>query len=310
MVLLYGIPTDGPLESIADALEESQTPFVILNQRKFSEFDFLFHCKNGSINGELTIGSTSYNLDEFTGIYNRAMDFSALPEAKALHASTEAYDKVNTSFRLFNDWLEICDKKVLNKASAMSSNSSKPYQLSLIQLFFKVPDTLITNSVEEVHHFREKHSDIIYKSASSVRSIVKTINQNEELQMSKIRYCPTLFQEKLEGINYRVHVVDKQVFPIEIRSESIDYRYGHHEGNETEMRAVTLSKDIHDKCIALARALQLPLAGIDLFETVKGEWYCFEVNPSPGFSYFERQTGQPIAMAIANYLSGVNTDAR
>jgi D-alanine-D-alanine ligase-like ATP-grasp enzyme len=41
-----------------------------------------------------------------------------------------------------------------------------------------------------------------------------------------------------------------------------------------------------------------------LFKTEDGRWYCFEVNPSPGFSYFENLTGQPIAKAIATYLTG------
>ena len=31
--------------------------------------------------------------------------------------------------------------------------------------------------------------------------------------------------------------------------------------------------------------------------------YCFEVNPSPAFSYYEAHTGQPIAQAIARYLA-------
>jgi hypothetical protein len=35
-----------------------------------------------------------------------------------------------------------------------------------------------------------------------------------------------------------------------------------------------------------------------------GRVYCFEVNPNPGFSYFEAQTGQPIAQAVARYLMG------
>ena len=41
--------------------------------------------------------------------------------------------------------------------------------------------------------------------------------------------------------------------------------------------------------------------------------YCFEVNPSPAFSYDEAHTGQPIAQAIARYLAGetrVRNDAR
>jgi hypothetical protein len=30
--------------------------------------------------------------------------------------------------------------------------------------------------------------------------------------------------------------------------------------------------------------------------------YCFEVNPSPAYSYYESHTGQPISAALARYL--------
>lgn len=179
MVLLYGVPNDGPFELIADALEEASIPFVILNQRRFNDVDFGLHYKNGRLQGELTINSESYDLNRFTGIYNRAIEFAALPEAHALKSNAEELKRANAGFTLLNDWLEVCDKRVVNKTSAMSSNSSKPYQLSLIQPFFRVPDTLITNSVDVVNNFLEQHTCIIYKSASSVRSIVKTIEPND-----------------------------------------------------------------------------------------------------------------------------------
>jgi D-alanine-D-alanine ligase-like ATP-grasp enzyme len=46
-------------------------------------------------------------------------------------------------------------------------------------------------------------------------------------------------------------------------------------------------------------------AGLDLKVTPEGEVFCFEVNPSPGFSYFEQATGQPIARAVARHLAGL-----
>ena len=48
--------------------------------------------------------------------------------------------------------------------------------------------------------------------------------------------------------------------------------------------------------------MQLHVAGIDLRRTPDGEWFCFEVNPSPAFLYYETATGLPIAAAIAQLL--------
>ena len=55
--------------------------------------------------------------------------------------------------------------------------------------------------------------------------------------------------------------------------------------------------------VRLAEGLGLAFAGIDLKITPDNRVYCFEVNPSPAFSYYEANTGQPIARAVAEYLA-------
>jgi hypothetical protein len=44
--------------------------------------------------------------------------------------------------------------------------------------------------------------------------------------------------------------------------------------------------------------------------TPEGEWFCFEVNPSPAFLYYQQATGQPIATAVAGLLAAAVTCAR
>ncbi len=53
----------------------------------------------------------------------------------------------------------------------------------------------------------------------------------------------------------------------------------------------------------LVASMSLLLAGIDLRRTPDGQWFCLEVNPSPGFTYYESATGQPIADSIACVLA-------
>jgi glutathione synthase/RimK-type ligase-like ATP-grasp enzyme len=61
------------------------------------------------------------------------------------------------------------------------------------------------------------------------------------------------------------------------------------------------------KVIALSASLGLAFTGIDLKLTAAGDVFCFEANPSPGFTYFEAATGQPIAAAVADYLLADDT---
>ena len=59
----------------------------------------------------------------------------------------------------------------------MASNGSKPYQAQLIQAAgFRVPRTLVTNDPDTVREFAaELRGEVIYKSASGARSIVRKL---------------------------------------------------------------------------------------------------------------------------------------
>ena len=67
--------------------------------------------------------------------------------------------------------------------------------------------------------------------------------------------------------------------------------------------AVELPDATAERCVALAAGLGLEFVGIDLKITPDGDAYCFEVNPCPAFSYYEANTGQPIARAVARRLA-------
>jgi hypothetical protein len=48
------------------------------------------------------------------------------------------------------------------------------------------------------------------------------------------------------------------------------------------------------------------MAGIDLRWIPYGEWYCFEVNPSPAFNFYQYHTGQPIVTAVTRlFMAGI-----
>jgi glutathione synthase/RimK-type ligase-like ATP-grasp enzyme len=106
------------------------------------------------------------------------------------------------------------------------------------------------------------------------------------------------------GRNVRVHTVGEQIFATAVESDAVDYRYAHLDGKTTRLEPVDLPPAVGEACLRLARTFDLLFAGIDLKQTPSGEFYCFEVNPSPGFLYYERHTGQPISTAVAELLHG------
>jgi glutathione synthase/RimK-type ligase-like ATP-grasp enzyme len=192
-----------------------------------------------------------------------------------------------------------------DRNSVMGSNASKPYQAQLIrQAGLRTPATLITNDAAEVVSFAKKHEHLVYKSISSVRSIVQTWTAVAGPELERIRNLPTQFQECIPGSDVRVHVVGRRIFATEIATQGIDYRYAAREGHDVAMRAVELPASVADSCRHLASLLDLPFTGIDLKRTPAGAYYCFEANPAPAYSYYQEQTGQQIARALVEYLAG------
>jgi glutathione synthase/RimK-type ligase-like ATP-grasp enzyme len=68
------------------------------------------------------------------------------------------------------------------------------------------------------------------------------------------------------------------------------------------LREVELSAELASRCVSLTRALGLVFAGIDLKITPDDRVVCFEVNPSPAYSYYESHSGQAISSAVAYCL--------
>jgi glutathione synthase/RimK-type ligase-like ATP-grasp enzyme len=121
-------------------------------------------------------------------------------------------------------------------------------------------------------------------------------------RLDDVAWCPTQFQEYVPGDDYRVHVIDAQVFVARIASTADDYRYAKGTTDALKISASGIPDAVEKQAIELTRDMGLLVSGIDLRERPDGRWYCFEVNPSPGFSYFQSATNQPIAEAIADLL--------
>jgi len=231
----------------------------------------------------------------FLGPEGRVLD-PALPEAQARELQLEA----DTALMFALDDLPCA---VVNRMGGGMSNNSKPHQLLLIaRAGLRVPPTLVTNDPAAVAAFRAEHGALIYKSASGIRSIVRQLDDGHAARLGLLRHGPAQFQAFIPGCNVRVHTVGEQLFATRVRSEATDYRYAGREGAAIEMEPAELPDDVAAACRRVARDLGLLHAGIDLKETPDGAWYCFEVNPCPGFLFYERHTGQPISLALAELL--------
>ncbi|MBU3967810.1 MAG: RimK domain-containing protein ATP-grasp [Euryarchaeota archaeon] len=302
MILLWGLLQDRPLSAVYDALKRKGSNVIFLDQMKVLETQVELYV-DSDIRGFLHTCDWTISLEAITAVYIRTYDWRQLPEIKKGGYGSPAWNHAMLLEDVLSSWLEITPALVVNRLSAMSSNNSKPYQASQIRAFgFGIPDTLITTDPSAVLEFLERHGEVIYKSISGVRSIVSRLTKETLCRLDDILWCPTQFQEYIPGNDYRVHVVGDDIFPCEIVSEADDYRYAASKGAGITVRPCEIPQDCIDRCRALSKATGLIFAGIDLRFTPEAKWYCFEVNPSPGFTYYQNMTDQPIADAVARLL--------
>ena len=300
-ILLWGLTGDSPLDEVHEALDAFGANVFLLDQRRILESEIALSV-DGSVSGELQVGAQRLDLDYVDGIYLRPYDTG---QVAAIHD----YRPLESAWRhalAFDDavlsWVEVCEAQVVNRPSAMAPNNAKPLQLRAIRRAgFSIPQTLVTNDAAAALDFRARHGCVIYKSISGMRSIVHRFDDTRLDRLGDLAACPTQFQQFIPGLEHRVHVVGDQLFACTVRSDADDYRYA--DGDAfVQIDPCRLPPDVADRCLRMAAAMGLALAGIDLRRTDKGEWFCFEVNPSPAFTYYEEATGQPITDAVARLL--------
>lgn len=314
MILVAGILDEGPTARVVEALDAIGANYRLFDQRGAADTHIEIEIADaeggGAIGGTLTMGRETIRLQEVRAIYLRLMDDNFLPDVASLPLAAPERRHCRRLHELLVRFADIAPGRVLNRPSDMSSNHSKPYQAHAIRgAGFDIPETVITNDPAAARDFIESAwadgGSVIYKSVSGIRSIVQTVTQHDLSRLDHIRWCPTQFQHRVAGTDIRVHVIGATALAVAITSEATDYRYALRDtGMAPTVARTELDAETRARCLRLAERLRLPLAGIDLRHKPDGRHVCFEVNPSPAFSFYEARADLPIAAAIARYLAG------
>jgi hypothetical protein len=156
MILFCGIPSESPLAMAIAAAGRKRLPHVVFDQRATAGTGLRLSTRGQRLDGALWIAGVEYPLGNFTGAYTRMMDWRQLPTADA---------RVREMHEALSAWLELARCRVLNRAAAMATNCSKPYQTQLIaKSGFLIPPTLVTNDVEEVRRFQAHWGRVVCRN--------------------------------------------------------------------------------------------------------------------------------------------------
>lgn len=293
MIFLWGLLEDDTFRSVYDCLQRRRAEVVFVNHASIGRTGVEF-ASLPEPRYWLRCGKQSFDLNAMSAAYLRPYDHRLYEEPGSRTEKVEHPDLVH---HLLMSWAEHATGLIINRPSAEATNQSKLYQAMAIERSgFRVPESLVSNDAEEIEHFAARHGQVIYKSMSSVRSIVQELDVRSLRELGAIG--PALFQQQVLGRNVRVHVVGDEAVACVIDSEATDYRYG-----PACFARSTLPAEVAQKCVAVTRALGLELSGIDLIETPDDQYYCLEVNPNPAFSVFDRASNGIVAGLVADRLS-------
>jgi hypothetical protein len=279
MILLIGTDQDPTMCYFKQFLMDKNIKHVFLNQI------LLLNRKIKLLSNYLLINDDKYLYQDFSGALNRMSFINYGNISNQIIKDSLQYD----SFLGYLIYYEL--KNVLNVNLYSISNDSKLFQLDLISgviKYIKIPDYVVIKNhfIKDCLHINSNYKRHVVKSLSSIRSIVKEFESNTDVFNLSKSTEPVLFQQFIDGINIRVHVIDEYIYPIVIFSDSIDYRY---ENNINKFEETKIPNIIEKDCVAISKHLGLRFAGVDLLLTKDNEYFVLEVNPSPGYSYFEEQ---------------------
>jgi glutathione synthase/RimK-type ligase-like ATP-grasp enzyme len=292
MILLLGPRADSPLASVAGELRRRRADYRVVDVHRPGVA--VARAWRSGRETVVAVDGEQIDLAAVNAAYLRPHPF--LPTACSAREALWA----------LLAWADAADAIVLNRPAPSALNASKPAQLQVIaDCGFRVPRTIVTTSADEVRAFVDECGEAVYKSTGPMRSIVSRLDVSRLAELDAVAACPTQFQEYVAGREFRVHVVGAAVYPLLVSSTADDYRYARSTAERATAAPTELPPDVAQRIVAMVERMGLVFSGVDLRQTEDGDWVCLEVNPSPGFTFYERLGGTPLAPAVADLLERV-----
>ncbi len=234
-----------------------------------------------------------------------------LPKNLRLMQPPEYRPFVSKQFRSLWESLAglLADKIWVSPYWNMIRAENKPHQLAIANnIGFEVPETLITSNPDKVREFwKYCGGEMVVKMLGTAPMDDKVIyttklTDKEMKEIDSVKLSPAIFQQWIsKKFELRITVVGDKVFAVAIDSQScpgneIDWR---HQNKNLKIRPYKIPEIIKDKCIELTKRFGLRMGCIDMIVTPDNRYVFLEINPNGQWGWVEKETGMPIAKAIA-----------
>lgn len=314
-VLLLGPRSDPQLGAVERELETRGVEPHVWDADDWPGTGSLAFCQSGA-DVRLSVNGTAVDESEIHTVYLRNFALNPrLPEYRerleerpfSLLNQLREYQAVLESMLYALDRRGV---RMINPLDSQGVHKRKPWQLSrLAAAGVPVPETLTTTDPEAVRAFADRVDEVVYKpvSGGGHASDLTTGDLTDD-RLSLITNSPVQFQERIDGEDIRVFVVDGAVVAAaRIVSDALDYRATDHDVERID--PATLDDDIVDAAVTAADCLGLTFSGVDVIDA-GDRFRVLEANPSPMFAAFDERAGTDVAGALADLFAdpGATTD--
>ncbi|MGH3344301.1 MAG: ATP-grasp ribosomal peptide maturase [Carbonactinosporaceae bacterium] len=241
--------------------------------------------------------------------YRRPSPFEAAFNFVALAPEERAFAVAQARYGVGGVLGSLPGCRYVNHPDAVAAAEPKPAQLAVAHsVGLQVPDTLITDSVEDARAFAAAVGPVVYKPikhAPYVKDGVKHAAWTTEVDPATfdatIRQTAHLFQAKIDKVaDARVTVVGDQVFAALVEGAPLDWRTSQ---ASLDWRPTRAPDSLITSMRAYLARFGLAFGCFDFMIDKAGGWWLAECNPNGQWGFIQTVTGQPIAAAFADLLA-------
>jgi hypothetical protein len=239
--------------------------------------------------------------------WRRPQPFAIDPAVSDAENRNFAIVEAHSAF--FGLWLTL-EVFWINHPTRDEEAARKVYQLKVAQqVGLRIPDTRITNDVEEARSFitQRGSSQTVYKAFAGTEHAwreTRILGPGELDLIGNVRFAPVIFQEYIPaGVDLRITAVGERLFPAAIHSRGTEYEVDFRMVMASaRFEEVTLPPEVTESLHALMQRLGLVYGAIDMRRTPDGEYVFLEINPAGQWLFVEERTGQQITEALADLM--------
>lgn len=290
-VLAVSNSDDAHVRVVAQRLEERSIDVHRLDSDKFA----LAHQKWRIPSNNIPASST-WLIPQVEVVWYRKVVF---PEAKT---AVQSFVRQEIEGLFDSVLAEYGNCRWVNPRECVSIARPKISQLQRAkQLGFRVPDTLVTNDLDELKAFaltyrgrvvaKPIRAQVVGSGSDSL--VIGTRYLEPEHYESALSYCPGYFQEQISfSSEIRVIVFGRQQYPFRLTARKSAADIKQLDLKDIKHERCQLDGSVSKKISALMTSYGLEFGAIDLAYVDDGEPVFFELNPNGQWLWLQYMTGE------------------